>query len=282
MILLNNIDYLFGMRQYDLIKKLLGVLNNKTEIIAVLLFGSLAKKNYTETSDIDLQVLIEDGEIGKMHFEIDNIGVDISLDNFYHIFNQSIIHHRQAYVKILGPSIIILDKTNGLTDKGLNFVRQLYASRANVHSSINDLILLKNGMENRLKEIEALMETDNYAAEYILAVTFDRLMYQFDIYNGYWLAVKRRFLEELKTKNEFFYELACSFLSATELYKKKEILEKMIKFFLEPLGGFLPKEWQTIYYGKNFVKEQAFDDNPQTDDHKNEMIDKELEKILEK
>ena len=86
---------------------------------------------------------------------------------------------------------------------------------------------------------------------------FDNIMYSYDIYNRYMPAIRRRYLEELKSKDEFFWSLCCNFLSETKLEMKINKFEDVLKYFLEPLGGFLPDEWEIPLYGYRIQQNQT-------------------------
>lgn len=50
-------------------------------------------------------------------------------------------------------------------------------------------------------------------------------------------------LSDLKEHNPFLYDLCVRFLAANDLEEKYTILERMVKYIVEPHGGFLPEAW---------------------------------------
>jgi len=278
-----------NIQQHKVINKLLDSIIESENVLAVILYGSLAKGECRTDSDIDLQVLIENYDTKKQHLEIDGIEADISYDNLYYTVIGCIVQQKEFFLKPLGTGILLFDRTEGLFEKCLEIVKQIFSGKPCVKNNFSETALMKYGFENRLKEAKKFHQSDPVTAEYVMSLCFDNIMYSYDIYNHYMPAIRRRYLEELKSKDEFFWSLCCNFLSETKLEMKIKKFEDVLKYFLEPLGGFLPNEWEIPLYGYRIQQNQTDNQNKNINDSTentklqtttNNDIDEEIKKLL--
>ncbi len=236
-------------KQYEMIERVLEFFNGDENIAGVILYGSLAAGKCKEDSDIDLQVLVFDYNSKKQHIEFDGVEMDLSYDNFYYTVTGSLVHRKEYFLKSLGSGEILIDKTNGLLTRSVEYIKNVFEQRPYNHRNHIQTMFMRYGYENRLNEAKRYADSDDLTSEYILASAFDSIMYSFDTYNNYYPAIRRKYLEELKDKDEFLWKLSNEFFTAQYLSKRIEIFEKILKYFLKPLGGFLPEEWEIPVYG---------------------------------
>lgn len=88
---------MYGLKE-DTIKRVQTILSDYPKIEKAILYGSRAKGNYRNGSDIDLMLVGEEmtlSDLSKLEWEIDDLLLpykfDISL--FHHIGNDSLIEH---------------------------------------------------------------------------------------------------------------------------------------------------------------------------------------------
>ncbi|HPG30181.1 MAG TPA: nucleotidyltransferase domain-containing protein [bacterium] len=236
-------------KQYEMIERVLEFFSGDENIAGLILYGSLAAGKCKEDSDIDLQVLIFDYNAKKQHIEFDGVEMDLSYDNFYYTVTGSLVHRKEYFLKSLGSGEILIDNTGGLLTRSVEYIKNVFEQRPLNHRNHIQTMFMRYGYENRLNEAKRYAGTDDLTSEYILAAAFDSVMYSFDAYNNFYPAIRRKYLEELKDKDEFLWKLAKDFFSAQYLSSRIETFEKILKYFLKPLGGFLPEEWEIPVYG---------------------------------
>lgn len=212
-------------------------------VAAVILYGSLARGDCTAKSDIDLQVLLENGPGKKQHFCIGDVEIDIGYDVASFAVVGAVVYRREYFVKALGTGVLLYERTPGLIAESMAVAKMIYKNRPQYRQNPVGTLFMRYGLVNRLQEAERLCENDPVAAFYVLAVGFDNVIFSYDWYNNYWPAIKRKWLEELVTKDKYFCDLATEYLQATRLADRIKAYQKVLRYFLEPLGGFLPETW---------------------------------------
>src|SRR6266567_230679 len=172
--------------------------------IGAFIFGSLARGEATEHSDLDVQVAVNEHEKGER-------------------------------VPMIAESLIVFDKAGALVEIR-EMARQVRpkAITATDHQFIQFMFFHGND------KVERYLKTDPIAALFVMHVGLnDFLKFHYQIHQKWWVSSKR-LLTDLKTWDEHLVHLIECFVSTCELAAKYQFWSAIIDHILQPLGGRQP------------------------------------------
>ena len=201
--------------------------------ISALLFGSVARGEYTEGSDLDLFIVTSkeraDTSI-KRHLnriQISEIPVDIvfmSLGDFIKLTTEQLNKH--DFLPQIIDSIIVFDKTNKLAllkeEAKLAGVPKKYtiANHPTVYYALYDVT----------EPIERYLKSDPMTSLLLMHLNLEILIKYFYRLNGKWQVPTKKVLRDLKTWDGNFAQLLENLISAPDLKEKVNYWTNIIEY----------------------------------------------------
>jgi hypothetical protein len=206
--------------------------------IGAFIFGSLARGEATENSDLDVQVLVnEDNPCNNInHPFIDGVRLDLSFISLHQLkaaTNDQMA--KRERVPFIAESLIVFDKTGELMK--LQEIARQARPRAITpadHQFIQFMFYHGNN------KVERYLTTDPIKALFVMHVGLnDFLQFHYQIQQRWWVSSKRM-LTDLGTWDEPLVELIKNFVVTCEVETKYRYWLAIIDHILEPLGGRQP------------------------------------------
>jgi hypothetical protein len=206
--------------------------------IGAFIFGSLARGEATEHSDLDIKVAVNEHNPchNINHPIINGVKLDItfnSLQQLKTLTDHEIEKHER--VPMIAESLIVFDKTGALMQLRETAEQiQPRAITAADHQFIQFMFFHGND------KVERYLKTDPSAALFVMHVGLnDFLKFHYQIHQKWWVSSKR-LLTDLSTWDMILPHLIEGFVSACEIEAKYHFWSAIIDHILEPLGGRQP------------------------------------------
>ncbi len=206
--------------------------------IGAFIFGSLARGEATEHSDLDVKVAVNEDNLCNNinHPIINGVKLDITFNSLQQLktFTDNEIEKAER-VPLVADSIIVFDKTGALVEMR-EMARQVRpkAITAADHQSIQFMFFHGND------KIERYLKSDPTAALFVMHVGLnDFLKFHYQIQQK-WRVSSKRLLVDLSTWDESLVHLIERFVSTCELATKYHLWSAIIDHILQPLGGRQP------------------------------------------
>jgi Polymerase beta, Nucleotidyltransferase len=219
---------------YQYIKQL----EQYTRYLGAFVFGSLARGEATELSNLDVKVAVnEDNPCNNInHPVINSVKLDITFNSLQQLktFTNNEIEKGER-VPMIAESLLVFDKTGALVEmrKMARQVRPKAITAAD-HQFIQFMFFHGND------KVERYLKTDPIAALFVMHVGLnDFLKFHYQIQQKWWVSSKR-LLVDLSTWDESLVHLIERFVSTCELAAKYQLWSAIIDHILQPLGGRQP------------------------------------------
>ncbi len=206
--------------------------------IGAFIFGSLARGEATEHSDLDVQVAVNEHNFCNNinHPVINSVKLDVTFNSLQQLktFTDNEIEKGER-IPLIAESIIVFDKTGALVEIR-EMARQVRpkAITAADHQFIQFMFFHGND------KVERYLKTDPTAALFVMHVGLnDFLKFHYQIQQKWWVSSKR-LLVDLGTWDESLVHLIERFVSTCELAAKYQFWSAIIDHILQPLGGRQP------------------------------------------
>jgi predicted nucleotidyltransferase len=227
----------------EIINQVVEEYKKKPHVIAILLYGSHALGIAKPDSDIDIYV-VTNRRVAQRSKKttIKGVEVGIMVHHFAWLVPQIVYRYKPVLVRNYKESKIL-----HCTDAGVKFIKKLAeivfkegARPANETS----IIFMRKRITHLAGDSVKLAAKDPLTALHVMNVAFHTIIttyYRLHL----WVRTKRTYvLKEIKKGDNFFYQLITEYLKEYDPPKKAIILDKMAQYTLEPVGGFLPDEWE--------------------------------------
>lgn len=206
--------------------------------VAALIFGSLARGEATAWSDVDVKVIVDQGDKG-VHVNHPIIGgkkLDISFQSIekFRADTQGEIEAGER-IPVVAESIIVFDKTGDLTrlhDEARS-ARPKPWDPAQAH-------WFQFMFYHANSKAERFLRSDPPAALLVMHVTLNDLLHMhYQIQSRWWVSSKR-LLSDLHAWDQPLAHLIEQFVTTAAVETKFDQWSRIIDHILEPLGGRLP------------------------------------------
>lgn len=205
---------------------------------AALVFGSLARGDADNNSDIDVNVIVdEDNDCANVnHPSINGVKFDItflSLRQFRkHTEEQIKIHERIPWI---AEAYIVFDKTGEL-EKLKKETRKIKPKKATKkeYQWINFLISNVNAKVTRY------ITTNPQQALYIMSDELSFILKFYYQLKGRWWVSNKRLLKQLEKDDPELATYIHSFVSTVEVNEKYYYWQKIVAYVTKPMGGLQP------------------------------------------
>lgn len=206
--------------------------------LAAFIFGSLARGEATEQSDVDVKVIVDEENdcTNVNHPIIDGVKLDIT----FHSFSQTKAQleremKERERVPMLAESIIIFDKTVelGMLQEQARQVRPKPVLPEE-HQFMQFMFYHGNN------KVERNLETDPITALLVMHVGLDDYLHWHYRLQQHWWVSSKRMLRDLRSWDAPLAGLLEQFVVTSELHEKFTYWSAIIDHILEPFGGRQP------------------------------------------
>jgi predicted nucleotidyltransferase len=209
-------------------------LQHQDRYLGAFVFGSVARHEATDKSDLDVKIVIDHDSCGNInHPFLDGIKLDVSFGSFKQLEDMM---DRQASknerVPMIAESIILFDKTGKLKElkKRYQQVRPKKYTKAD-HQIIKFMAFHANDkIEKNLEKNEALA----LLGMHLNLNDIIKMHYQI---RGRWYLGAKRIFEDLNEWDRPLSKLLRTYVLEKDTNKKFKIWTKMVDYVLEPVGG---------------------------------------------
>jgi len=230
------------MCHQELITELVKEYSKKDEVLGVILFGSHALGIARSDSDVDLYIITDKDERIIQEKIIKGVKVGFNILSLKKAANKIIYRSDPSLVRNFKEGKILYSREPSLPLLK-NIAETLFSVGANPENEVSK-IFKRQRLFHLLKDLKSLVNEDQITALYTMNFTFNLAIEVYYRFNC-WTRTKRTYvIKELAEGDNFLHQMCKDYLHQYNIVKKFKILEKMIKYILEPHGGFLPEEWE--------------------------------------
>ena len=205
---------------------------------AALIFGSLARREATDASDMDVKVVTDEHNpcSNINHPVIGGVKLDLSfssLSQFRESLDREIASRER--IPILAESLIVFDKTGELMELCEE------AKTVQPHRLTPDEVqFLQFMFYHGNNKAERNLQSDPVTALLVMHVGLnDFLHFHYRIAGRWWVSSKR-LLADLRSWDPPLAQLVERFVTACDVHAKFQVWSDIIDYILEPLGGRQP------------------------------------------
>jgi predicted nucleotidyltransferase len=205
---------------------------------AALIFGSLARGEVTDQSDMDVKV-VTDGDnpcANVNHPVIGGVKLDLSFSSISQ-FRESLDREiaRRERIPTLAESLIVFDKTGELTE-----LCELAKAVQPRKLMPDEYQFLQFMFYHGNSKAERNLRNDPVTALLVMHVGLnDFLQYHYRIQGRWWVSSKR-LLADLRGWDPALAQLIERFVTSCDVQSKFQAWSEIIDYILEPLGGRQP------------------------------------------
>ena len=205
---------------------------------AALIFGSLARGEATDASDMDVRVVTnEDNPCSNInHPVIGGVKLDLSfssISQFRESLDREIANPER--VPILAESLIVFDKTGELT-RLCEEARTVQPHRV----TQDELQFLQFMFYHENNKAERNVQSDPVTALLVMHVGLNDLLHFHYRIQGRWWVSSKRLLADLRSWDPPLAQLVERFVTNCDVQAKFQVWSEIIDHILEPLGGRQP------------------------------------------
>lgn len=206
--------------------------------IGAFIFGSLARGEATENSDLDAQVIVdEDNPCNNInHPFINGVKLDLSFISLRQLKKTTDDQmEKRERIPFIAESLIVFDKTGELL--GLREIARQARPKAITpaeHQFVQYMFYHGNN------KVERYLATYPTMALFVMHVGLnDFLQFHYQIHQRWWVS-SMRMLADLSTWDQPLVDLIKSFVTACDIKTKYHYWSAIIDHIPEPLGGRQP------------------------------------------
>lgn len=205
---------------------------------AAFIFGSVARGDSTSFSDLDVKVIVDQGNpcININHPLIDGVKLDLTFVSFEQIqaTTQGEIT-RAERIPMLAESLILFDKTGKL--QALRSHAQHAQPRQCAPTDHQLIRFLVYHADNKAKRF---VHSDPCAALLVMHMSLSEILDNHYWIQGRWRVSSKRLLQDMRDWDHTLAHLLEAFVTATEVHTKYRVWTEVIDHVLQPLGGRQP------------------------------------------
>jgi predicted nucleotidyltransferase len=203
---------------------------------AAFVFGSLAREEITENSDLDVQVItLEDNpSIDILHPFINGIKLDLSFLSYDQLLQRTKEEEtkRPQRVTMVGESTILFDKTGRLTK-----LRDYYKDKQPVKLSETSYGFQKFLIYHANQKVERNLQSNPETALLAMHVGIGELLQIHYGVHGHWWVSDKRLLGDLESWDKKLFTLVRRFVTEAEPSEKFILWSQIVDHIADPIGG---------------------------------------------
>ncbi|MDP3989466.1 MAG: nucleotidyltransferase domain-containing protein [bacterium] len=198
------------------------------------IFGSVARGNVTEKSDLDINVVTnEDNPCESInHPFINRIKLDITFLSQGQLARRTEQESKSGRIPMIAESTVVFDKTGALTDLRKRYMKvEAPKYTAKEHQSQQFMIYHAND------KVERNLTQDPDSAMLAMHVGINDLLKIYYRLNGKWWISNKRILDDLDEWDKKLAILLRKFLSPSGVREKFTVWSKIVNYVTVPMGG---------------------------------------------
>ncbi len=215
-------------------------LERQGRYLGAFIFGSVARGEATERSDLDAKVIVDqDNPCGNInHPIIGGVKLDLTLLSLAQLRRDTEREvARAARVPMLAESLIVFDTTGGLGELRA-WARQATPPRA----TPADYQLLRFLVFHTHNKVARALERDPPAALLAMHLGLAELFDHHRRLQGRWEVSSTRLLPDLRVADPPLAGLVEAFVATADLRAKFALWEELVAYIARPLGGWADAE----------------------------------------
>lgn len=221
--------------RYSKALKKINSLQKEERYLGAFIFGSAARGDSTEKSDLDVQVVVNKDNPCKNinHPIIDNVKLDLSFLSFKQLEKRTLEEIKsQTRIPMVAESIVLFDKNGKLA------ILQKLAKRSKPRKATKkDYQLIQFMVFHADDKAKRNLKDDPETALLAMSINLnDILKIHYQIQGRWWISNKK-LLEEIRVNEPKLAKIIEAFLKENNVSKKYELWEKIIDYVLKPIGG---------------------------------------------
>ncbi|MBE0433541.1 nucleotidyltransferase domain-containing protein [candidate division WOR-3 bacterium] len=225
----------------EVIQQTIEELRRNPGLMGVLLYGSVSRGEFDVHSDVDIAAVYEEGDEIIKNDNFDGVYRDIHIFSFERILRLLIIKQDHCMVRAFACGKVIFEG-----DRKFGLLKQLaeltFKSRSRM-LKLEYYFTKRNRFCNLLAETERNLGSAEKAL-FLMNFTFVEVIRDLPFLTRTWTTKRTQVLEAIDEQDPVLHDFCKDYLQEGELEKKYRCLEKIVKYVLEPLGGFPPEEWE--------------------------------------
>jgi hypothetical protein len=215
-------------------------LERNERYLAALIFGSLARGESTEASDMDVKVVVNENNpcANVNHPIIGGVKLDISFGSFEQLKAVTMLEiERRERIPVVAESLIVFDKTGELTALQAE-AQHIQPKPVEPHEYQFMQFMFYHGNN----KVERNLHSDPITALFVMHVGLnDFLHYHYRLQQRWWVSSKR-LLVDLRNWDTALVPLIEQFVATSDVQVKFQFWSAIIDHILQPLGGRQPIE----------------------------------------
>lgn len=208
--------------------------------LGAFIFGSVARGEATERSDLDVKVIVDrDNACGNInHPVISDVKLDLTFISLAQLRRDTEQERTRAVrVPMLAESIIVFDKTGALAE-----LREWARQATPEHATPADFQLLRFSVYHVHNKVARALESDAPAALLAMHLGLAELLDIDRRLQGRWEVSSKRLLSELRTADPPLAGLVEAFVATAGLHAKFRLWTDIVAHIAQPLGGWADAE----------------------------------------
>jgi predicted nucleotidyltransferase len=206
--------------------------------LAAYIFGSFARGEATEHSDLDVHVMVDaDNPCANInHPLIAGVKLDLSFGSLHQLLERTSREMEQRErVPMIAESLIVFDKTGELAHLQMQARQVRPRGIPPGHQQFLQFMFF-HGNEKAQRNLEA----DPITALLVMHVGLNELLkYHYQLQQHWWVSSKR-LLADLRAWDPLLAQLLAAFVATSDISAKFAHWSAIIDHILEPLGGRQP------------------------------------------
>lgn len=238
----------------EVVKKIVeNMVSEEKGLMAVFLYGSVARGTNREDSDIDLLAVVEAGEHRIKRFILENIGVDLSVQNFHRVA-WDVLRNKEDAIKSLGEGRLVYCR-----DPIIREIKQHAEERflAGPAPADPDLRTKKRVFYTNISSELQTRCRDDAAGLFLCEWAFYYIIVDYYLLNSRWTPKRDIIIDDLRERDSGFYARCRSFLLSGDPRARRTAIISMIEYLLRPIGGYIRDNWEIIYPDKEVLVVEA-------------------------
>lgn len=233
----------------ELLREITQELYHDNNVLALILYGSVSRKEESANSDIDLLAIINEDYLQKRHTVRD--GITIEFVEMHIKFLHDFIEKREVPILFaLVNGIVLFDKFS-VTEQFISDARKIIENGPPVNS-LWENEGYKTKKRSDITEIykDLLDVDDELTFNYITALLIANIIPMLIENNSLWNQTRKKMIKYLKTQCFDCYKYIEALLSPVySLPEKREAAKSLIEYVLNSQGGLL--QGDAVIFRKN-------------------------------
>jgi hypothetical protein len=209
-------------------------LEKNANYLGAFIFGSVARGDANKHSDLDVKVIVREGNPCKNinHPFIDGVKLDITFISYEQLVQAAEKERKGGRVPMILESVIVFDKTGKLEE-----LKDSYAGLKSPKSSSADYQFHQFILYHHDEKVRRNLEEDPDTALLTMTLCLDELIKMHYLINGHWKVSSKRMLKDLDDWDFDFAQLLRGFIRENELEKKFIIWSTIVDHIAKSMGG---------------------------------------------